>query len=320
MVENPRIAVIGDVMLDAYDYAKTRDNPEEDTLCTTTQKITYRLGGAGNVAVNLAKLGVNVFFIARVGDDREGELVKMLLEANLIKNKLIIDKNMTTPLKERTLSYKDGHYHHRDDLEGFRRTRIQNSDGSITDAYGGSSYLKAPEIPSCLRRLSYYPMIIISDYAKGMITDELVQGIKMKNARVLVDTKPAHKKFYNGVWLIKPNSKELREMTGEIDDFHAAEKLHEELECRVLVTRGEEGMHYHGFQNEKWWKLNSRADVKPGEVKDRVGAGDNVIALLAYALNEGYDMRQAMNLASKGAGIAVCHRGCYAPTLRELGL
>lgn len=315
-----KIGVIGDVMLDEYDYTRTRENPEEDTLCTTTRSITYRLGGAGNVAVNLAKLGVDVFFVSRVGDDREGELVRILLDANSIKSRIIVDNRITTTLKKRTLSDKDGHYHHRADLEGARSTRIQNPDGSITDKYGGNCYLLDARISECIGSLKHCPIIIASDYAKGMMSPDLVKELKSTKAKLMIDTKPAHKKFYQGVWLIKPNAKELREMTGQIDDFHAAEQLHDELGCRVLVTRGEEGMHYHGFEREKWFKLNLDPHARSDEVVDRVGAGDNVIATFAYAISKGQDVRQAMNLASKAAGIAVCHRGCYAPSLKELGL
>jgi len=291
-----KIVVIGDVMLDMYDYCKNRENPESSAPCYTVISTEYKPGGAGNVAACLAKLGANLKLISVVGKDYPSDNLVMRLDELNIPYNLIRDEKRQTVLKERTLSVHDGRYHYRKDREVIQPIELNHIDEIVRSARDAD-------------------FIIISDYAKGIITYALMEELKKMKIPIFVDPKPNHLSYYKRVSIITPNVKEAREMSGISDEMKAAEKLKQELETNVLLTRSEKGMSYFGLTGEIY---DFPAEAK--EVFDVTGAGDSVIATFAHFIAKEYSIKDALSLANKAAGISVGHTGCYQVTEKELGI
>jgi D-glycero-beta-D-manno-heptose-7-phosphate kinase len=289
-----KIAVIGDVMLDKYDFCRNRDNPEGSAPCYTVEKTDYKPGGAGNVAANLVKLGSDTRLFSIVGDDFDSQRLVSVLDSLGIPHTLIKDANRPTIVKERTLSISDGRYHCRKDIE--KRDYIQEN--HVTDIVSS---------------LGDFGLIVVSDYNKGMISEKLMGELKKTGIPILVDPKPAHLNYYGGVFMIKPNSREAREMTGLENDVAAAEELRKELSTRVLLTRSENGSTFLDLDG-------TRLDV-PTEAKkvfDITGAGDTVIATFAHFYSKKYSLEKCVKLANRAAGIAVAYPGCYQVSEAEV--
>jgi D-beta-D-heptose 7-phosphate kinase/D-beta-D-heptose 1-phosphate adenosyltransferase len=164
--------------------------------------------------------------------------------------------------------------------------------------------------------------IIVSDYAKGTITKQLmtrlIQYSKENNILLIVDPKPKHKEWYTGSSLTTPNKKEAQEMSGIIietkDDFiEAGEILINKFNSDVIITAGADGM-YVFAKNNKPIHLETQAK----EVYDVSGAGDTVIATLTLALSCGADLDNAATLANQAAGIKVSKTGTKPVFLKEL--
>jgi len=291
-----KIAVIGDIMLDMYDYCKNRENPESSAPCYTVINTEYKPGGAGNVAANLAKLGSNLELISVIGNNHiSDDLIKKLDELK-IAHKLIRDPNRQTILKERTLSIQDGRYHNRKDRE-------------IIEPIGSN------HICDIIEYAKNADLIIVSDYEKGLITSGLMKKLAETKIPILVDPKPNHKACYKNIHMITPNVKEAIAMTGIQDEILAAEKLLKELNTNVLLTRSEKGISYFGLNGDRY---DFPAEAK--EVFDVTGAGDTVIATFAHFLNKKYDLKEAIRLANKAGSISVGHVGCYQVSEKELGV
>jgi D-beta-D-heptose 7-phosphate kinase/D-beta-D-heptose 1-phosphate adenosyltransferase len=291
-----KIIVIGDVMLDKYDYCRNRDNPESSAPCYFVERTEYKPGGAGNVAANLAKLGSNLELISVIGEDSSSRDLINTLDRFLIPHSLIIDPNRPTIVKERTLSDSDGRYHYRKDREK-------------------KQYINLNHVSEVISKINNPSRIIISDYNKGMISERLMEELRKTNIPLIIDPKPNHKKFYYNSAFITPNSKEACEMSDLENDLEAAEKLIEELNTNVLLTRSERGVSYFGTNGER---INFPTEAK--EVFDVTGAGDTVIATFAHLLNKDYSLKEAIRLANKAAGISVGHVGCYQVSEKELGI
>ena len=292
-----KIAVIGDVMLDMYDYCANRDNPESSAPCYTVEKTEYKPGGAGNVAFNLHTLGSEINLIGVVGEDPIGGDLKIVLSKLGIPHRLIVDPNRRTILKERTMAVSDGRYHYRKDRETKR-------------------YIEESHVSEMLANINEYNLILVSDYNKGTISERLMERLKSLGIPILVDPKPNHKNFYFGVFMITPNVKEVREMTKLEDVVAASEALARDLNTRVLLTKSEEGISYFGLPQDEDIRFDFPAEAK--KVFDVTGAGDTVIATFAHFFNRGYLLKEAARLANRAAGIAVAYPGCYAVSEREI--
>ncbi len=292
-----RIAVIGDVMLDKYDYCRNRENPESSAPCYTTERTEYKPGGAGNVAANLVSLGSFAELISVVGVDPEAAVLTEVLDRFSVPYRFIRDKTRQTIVKERTVSISDKRYHFRKD----RESREEINDNHVLDI---------------ICKIKGFDTIIVSDYDKGVVSERLMQRLKGLGIPIIVDPKPVHKKFYRNAFLITPNIKEAREMSGLEDELLAAEKLAKELNTRVLLTRSERGISYFGLAAERDRRIDFAAEAK--EVYDVTGAGDTVTATFTHFLNKGCSIRRAVRLANKAAGIAVGHLGCYQVSEKEI--
>lgn len=292
-----KIVVIGDAILDVYHLCKNRENPESSAPCYTVLKTEYKPGGAGNVAANLAKLGSKCVLISVVGEDEEGRrLGKILSNKFGVEVDFIYDKERLTVVKERYLSESDGRYHFRADFER-------------------KDYIKKSHADEILKRIGNCSLIIVSDYNKGAISKELMMRLKKKGVKIIADTKPNHIDFFQGIDTIKPNIKEIREITGIEDEIQAAKKLVQTLRTNVLLTRGKDGLIYFGLNGENY---NFPSSIPKEKVFDVTGAGDTVLSTFAHFLNRSRDIKECIELANIAGGISVQYPGCYAVSETEI--
>lgn len=291
-----KIAVIGDVLLDVYHFCKNRENPESSAPCYTVERTEYKPGGAGNVAANLAKLGSSCELLSIVGEDENANRLEEMLLKFKVTPIISRDRNRNTIVKERYLSANDGRYHFRADFEK-------------------KEYIHTGQVEDILKKIEGYSLILVSDYNKGIISQELMTGLKRKDIKIIGDTKPEHKNFFIGVDFIKPNLKEAREMTGLKDEFQVVQSLMDDLRTNVLLTKGKDGLSYFGINGEVY---HEKSTLPAQQVVDVTGAGDTVIATFCHFLNKGFKIKECVRLANKAGEISVQYPGCYQVSEQEL--
>lgn len=297
----PKIAVLGDILLDRYDYVENRENPESSAPCHRVKNTKFLPGGAGNVAANLAKLGAEVTLFGIIGNDDHGKQLLAEITKLGVNQKILIEDTIKTIVKQRILSAHDGRYHGRLDF------------GDHTSEINAIKSL-APQIVQRLFPLlaNGFDACIISDYNKGFITQEIVSIIKSFHIPIYVD--PKQDKFlYKDVELIKPNRKEISMMSSIPDDKEKATSLAKELNTNILLTLGEKGMFLAEKTGETFYLPANKT-----EVLDVTGCGDTTIATLVFYRTLGKSLRESIILANKAAGINVQHIGCYQISREEI--
>lgn len=291
-----RILVVGDVILDRYLYGRVeRISPEAPVPIVEVEREEVRLGGAGNVANNLASLGVNTTLAGVIGEDRSGEQLIELLKEKGIESRLAEDNRPTTE-KTRVVSMSQ------------QLLRIDREDRS---KIGGNALKHVIEVI----QEGKYDGVIVSDYAKGVVTHRVVEVIRDRELFYAIDPRPINKPLYAGANLITPNEKELRAMTdplGEESVEVLGKVLKRELELETLVvTRGAKGMTLFR-EDVKTFPARAR------EVYDVTGAGDTVIATLTAFYLAGATWEEACELANLCAGIVVGEFGTASVTPEEI--
>ncbi len=302
-----RIIVLGDCMLDKYIWGEAmRISPEAPVQVIDVQKETYSPGGAANVAMNAAALGAEVFMVGILGNDEARKvLLDSLSQKKISTRGMLIEDEKPTTLKVRIMG--KGQQLLRVDYE-----KRAHAHPKIEEKMMEFFSLMIKDIDA----------IIISDYAKGVITPTLMRHV-MELARiwgkiVIVDPKPQHKALYKGATVITPNHAEACQMASvEIHNGDSIEdigrQLVGELDSSILLTRGEKGMSLF----EKDSKTVS-IPTQAREVYDVTGAGDTVVATLALALATGADLKDAALLANHAAGIKVGKVGTSTVTAEEI--
>lgn len=293
------ILIIGDMMLDKYIFGNVeRISPEAPVQVVEVEKENYLPGGAANVANNIAALQGNAFMTGIVGKDSEADiLLNELKKRNINTQGIFTDSNKPTIQKVRVLGQKQQllriDYEKREYLNKEIENKILN-------------FIK--------EKISNIDAVIISDYAKGVITQNLIEQIKdiAKDNIIIVDPKPKHKDFYKGVSLVTPNIKEAKEMTNKEDINEIGKELINELNTEILITRGEKGMSL--FEKHEITHIPTKAK----EVYDVSGAGDTVVATLTLALTAGATLKQAAILANHAAGITVGKLGTSTVSIEEI--
>lgn len=320
-----KILVVGDLILDRYIQGSvSRISPEAPVPVVLESESFCSLGGASSVANNLAALGAQVTLVGRVGDDREGQEFKKISKQNGISIKgVFADKKIPTILKTRVLA---------------QRQQIVRVDREKLDYIGVlSSTLKI--VNFIKRNFDSFDGVIISDYGKGVITQELIDCIcflaKKNKTIITVDPKVEHFSYYRHLTAITPNLKEAENairnikvtsksavelgvhtdklMTDE-DIDSAGTALLDFLDMdSILITLGDRGMRL--FERlKKPYSIKTQAK----EVFDVSGAGDTVISTFTLALTANATKRQAADLANSAAGIAVGKMGAVAVSKKEL--
>lgn len=302
----PSILVIGDIILDHYLSGTTsRISPEAPVPIVDCDNEKWVLGGAANVANNLAAIGAEVSLAGIVGDDQNGILVKNIMSSKNINDLTAISKNRKTTTKSRIIS------------SNHQLLRIDKEDRHLI-----SDKEEREILDRILSNINKYNCIIISDYNKGSLTSTLIKKIiessKQNNIKVLVDPKTPPFSKYSGAYLIKPNRKEALLETGiEIVDERtlsmAAKKIHDATLCEVVViTLSEGGV---GLYEKKTSKI---IPTKAKEIFDVTGAGDTFIAVLAFAIANGKTIAESCELSNYASSIVVGKHGCVTIEYNEI--
>ncbi|HEC1753141.1 TPA: D-glycero-beta-D-manno-heptose-7-phosphate kinase [Campylobacter lari] len=294
--KKPKILVVGDFMVDHYIWCDcTRISPEAPVMVMKSQKEDKRLGGAGNVYANLKSLGAEVFALGLVGDDESGRFLKENLNA-----KLLVEKDRKTPLKSRVLSHSQ---------QVLRLDDENDFDTKLED-----------EIIQEYKKIAKdYDAIVLSDYAKGILTSKvtkaLIEHANALNLPILIDPKGSDFSKYQNATLLTPNKKEAIQALGveKIDNLEKAlKKLKDDLNLAYsIITLSEEGI---ALFDKKLHIIPAKAL----EVYDVTGAGDSVIAMLAYALALKVDIVKACELANDAAAVVVAKVGSVSVSLEEI--
>ncbi len=303
-----KVLIVGDVMIDRYCWGSVeRISPEAPVPVVRLNKTTLVAGGAANVAVNVRGLGAQPFLIGITGDDEEANLFPNLLSGSGINSEYLSKiKGRPTTVKTRIMAHSQ------------QVARIdQESNLEITPAVEKKVWRKIKAL------LGKTDIVIVSDYAKGFLTNELLKRLitsaKQFNKIVLVDPKGKNFAKYKNADILTPNQREVAEACGlEKIDGESLEinggKLVSQLNLKsLLVTRGEDGMLLLE-KGKKTLQLNALAR----NVYDVTGAGDTVIATLAVALCSGLELAAAARLANIAAGLVVEQIGTTAVSYADL--
>ncbi|PIN68233.1 bifunctional heptose 7-phosphate kinase/heptose 1-phosphate adenyltransferase, partial [Candidatus Woesearchaeota archaeon CG11_big_fil_rev_8_21_14_0_20_57_5] len=296
---NQKILVIGDIMLDRYIMGNiTRISPEAPVPIVHVQEEKAYPGGAANVAHNIVTMGGMALLIGVCGADPAGKQLEHALDTAGIQAALIHDGS--TVQKVRVVS----HQHHivRLDYED-KRTLSDDAQARLLSAI-------EQHLPDCSG-------IIISDYAKGCITTQVMDALRQHAAGkpIIIDPKPANKALYAGATLITPNAAEAASMSGCADISDAGRELVASLGSSVIITRGPEGMSI--FEKGK---RSKQVDI-PTQAKaiyDVSGAGDAVVAALALCVASAMDLRESAIVANHAGGIKVGKPGTAPVYQQEL--
>lgn len=291
-----KVLIIGDLMIDSYTWGKvSRISPEAPVPVVNVIRRESRLGGAGNVGLNIASLGATAMIYSVIGDDAPGrELQKIILDSNLSIEGLIVERGRMTTVKERIIA-------------GSQQVVRVDSETENSISLSSQQALFALIKDS----MADVDVIIFEDYDKGVLNAELIQAVvslaKENNIPTVVDPKRKNFFAYRGATLFKPNLHELRDGLGlmpmDFDAEHLAETVRKFKVSQdftgVFVTLSERGV-YIDFNNDQ-----NLIPAHIRQISDVSGAGDTVISIAACVLALGGSTEQMASLANLGGGL-VC--------------
>lgn len=296
------VVVVGDIILDEYIIGDSdRISPEAPEPIILEQSRTYKPGGAANVAVNISALGANAHLIGVIGDDPDGAVIRETVTGlGLDDSGIISVKDRPTCRKTRMIA------------RGNQVLRVDRESKAPIDL----SIEK--QIIEKISQLSA-EIIIVSDYAKGTVSDRLVGALADTGKKVIADPKTSNFGKYRGAYIVTPNLSELIVASGIAHlSSHDVETPARRImdDCGIsnmLVTCGPDGM----LLIEKDEPL-LHIHAKTREVYDVTGAGDTVIATMASAVSGGADLDDACFVANIAAGIVVGKHQTAATTPEEI--
>ena len=308
-ISKMKVAVIGDVMLDTYWWGNVeRISPEAPVPIVALDKREKRIGGAGNVALNVRALGTKVALISILGDDEDGVQLKQLLLDNNIDTRFILEsKKRITTNKIRIISRNQQMMRldaeHTEDLDETDETKLQNQI---------EKYILS-EKPN---------VVILEDYNKGILTQNIIENTielcNKNNIPITVDPKRKNFFSYKNATLFKPNLHEAttglnllaEKVSAELlTDIHA--RIKEKLNHNIsLITLSENGIFY---------QENNKKNIIPSHrrnIADVSGAGDTVIAVASVVYAATKDINLVAEVANIAGGI-VCEEVGTVPVNRE---
>jgi D-beta-D-heptose 7-phosphate kinase / D-beta-D-heptose 1-phosphate adenosyltransferase len=311
LVSKQTVLCVGDLMLDDFVYGEvTRISPEAPTPVLAVARSEVEIGGAGNVARNIAALGAHCVFVGLIGkDDAATTLAQAFGKLKgAITPHLVTETGRHTTRKVRFVSEHHSTHLVRADWETARPASAASEAAVIAHAEAA--------LPQC-------GAVVLSDYAKGALTPRVIRAVidraRQLRKPVVVDPKSHDYSIYRGTTLITPNRQELgtavhRPVTTEAEIAKAAVELARIVDSEaVLVTRSEEGMTLH---------VDGAAPLHipayPVKVRDVSGAGDTVAAVMAILLAMRAPFESAMRAANAAAAVVVGKRGTATVTLSEL--
>lgn len=307
IIPTRKIMVVGDVMLDEYLWGHVRGiSPEAPVPIVEIRQQTFALGGAGNVATNLASMGCNVCLAGVVGADTQAaKIFELFSQTPRISTHLYPCQDRPTTTKTRILAHS----------QQLLRTDREERHFILADTEAN--------ILTCVQeQLDSLHACILSDYAKGVLTENLLSALitlcNVAHIPVIVDPKGHRYSRYFGATVVTPNVAEANLAASNNEEDMTLEQVAEHLQSGIgdgalLITRGPGGMSL--FQH------GSPAIHIPAQARniyDVTGAGDTVVAVLTLMLSTGMDMESAARLANFAAGIVVGKVGTSSVSLEEL--
>lgn len=291
--EGIKVGVIGDVMLDTYWWGHVdRISPEAPVPVVALDKREYRIGGAGNVALNLVSLGAQVTALSVTGADDDGQLLNGLFEEAGIKTSYLLQSaSRITTNKVRIIS---------------RNQQMMRLDSETTKDLTGA------DEQALLKQVEQYILeekpqaIVLEDYNKGVLTEHVIKSViaLCKQHNVITTVDPKRKNFfaYEGVDIFKPNMKEVKDglnLLLEEVNLNTLTDIHRQLQEKLghqisFITLSEKGVFYHNHENARIIPSHLR------NIADVSGAGDTVIAVasLIYTATKSIElMAQVANIA-----------------------
>ena len=300
-----QVLVVGDVMLDRYWFGDVdRISPEAPVPVVRVQESDERLGGAANVARNIASLGAQTLLMGVVGDDEAGKTVHSLIQKSGIADHVFDDPQAKTTVKLRVLG---------------RQQQLLRADfESLPD-----HEVLVEKLDQFKALLPKIQAVVLSDYGKGGLLhiQEMIRAARDQGVVTLVDPKGDDYDRYRGATMLTPNRSEFAQVVGrwrtEAEMTEKAHALRESLGlAHLLVTRSEEGMSLYSKTDGKPCEHHIAARAR--EVFDVTGAGDTVIGTLAVMLASGSPVGKAVEMANRAGGIVVGKLGTATITAEEL--
>jgi rfaE bifunctional protein kinase chain/domain len=295
-IKKLNVLVIGDLMIDAYTWGKvTRISPEAPVPVVNVAKTESRLGGAGNVVMNLVSLGANPFVVSAVGDDARGiELKNLLTQQGVDVSGIVEDASRPTTVKERVLAGSQ------------QLLRIDAETDQLV-----SPDISLQLLENVKHLIPKMHVVIFEDYDKGVLSESLIQEVialaKMHHVPTVVDPKKRNFFSYAGVDLFKPNLSELKaglnlspeDLTDAVLPKTVKDFKENQSMKGVFVTLSERGV-YIDYAGQ-----TAKIPAHVRQIADVSGAGDTVISIAACALALGLPAKQIAELANLGGGL-VC--------------
>ena len=300
--KSAKVLVVGDIILDQYVYGETnRISPEAPVPIVKVNNTEERPGGAANVALNVASLGLNTYLLGVTGNDEASKRLENILTEKDVKCHFIYQDNHQTITKRRVLSQHQ------------QLIRLDYESDANTAKIDGL-------VEKYIELLKQVDIVILSDYAKGGLIEinALLKHARVKNIPVLVDPKSKDFNCYKNASVLTPNEKEFEIVVGNFETDNVltekAEILLKSLNLdALLITRGKKGM---VLVQKGVAAIHLKAVAH--EVFDVTGAGDTVIAVLAAAIVSNLDLEAATSLANTAAGLVVEKLGTATVSIDEI--
>lgn len=306
--KNQKVLVIGDLMLDEHIFGDVeRISPEAPVPVLLVERVSFVPGGAANAAHNIKSLGGKVVLAGVIGPEEKGRVLKKILsEKGIGVEGIITDNTRKTTIKIRAIA-RDQHI-----------ARIDFEDKKPI-----SAEIENKLLDFIRKEIKNVNSILISDYAKGVVTSRLCQEIiqiaKDNKKLCLVDPKGDDYSKYKGCDIVTPNEKELAQVLEiQIKDEDAISQAGKKvfshiMSENVLVTQGKNGM--------TLFESNGniiRVPAKKTTVVDTSGAGDTAISALALSLASGCDFEEAMHIATNACSIVISKEGVAVVSIEDL--
>lgn len=312
---NAKILVVGDVMLDIYKHGKaSRLSPEAPVPVVLISRENNEAGGAANVAVNLRGLGCNtVDLVGYVGQDSAGRQLMSIISDNKINPDNLIQSIASTITKTRILANGQHIIRYDEDSTFNASTHYKMYEDAMIQKLKDLSHSKL------------FDIVVVSDYAKGTITDKVMKVIRSYFlCSVICDFKPVNRLLFHGVSCITPNLNEAQQLAVSFeykDLFELTTIIKQSLGVEaVIITLSQDGICLLD-QNNKYHTFSARAVAdkdNPANRLDVTGAGDTVLSTLAACLATGHSLVESVRLGNLAAGVVVGKIGTAVCSAKEL--
>ena len=299
-MNNLSVLVIGDIMLDEYWFGNcNRISPEAPVPVTNIITKNFKVGGAGNVALNLAEINSNITLVSTIGKDIEGKIIKKILN----------NKNIDLDIKEV------------DDCQTIKKLRIFSKHHQMIrlDFESKKIKYKIKLDKKLKKKIDKHKLVLISDYEKGSLIEvrKIINYAKSKSRLIIIDPKGNDFSKYKGASILTPNIHEFTQIVGIIKNKSMLVKKARDLIKKnslvgLLITQGKNGMTF--VSRDK--VIHKKSLVQ--DIYDVTGAGDTVIAIFSAYLNFGKTYEESMDMANIAASIVIKKIGTSIASKKEI--